>query len=188
MSEWCKFPFNDTDTVLDAEKLKDKVLEGHGAVYAPFTMFNLSDEYEMTWVRNTHGQAFASNMPLTDGNYWIFYLWCDNATDLLGRYVQGQPIVTGDFKCYFVFTSKPLILSNITTVKRLPSMSKTQLVKFGDLGLPKQTEVQFKHLDYDSMTATLSELECLKILYQRENEWRRSLYDMYPLWRPGDNE
>lgn len=188
MSEWCKLPFNDVGTVFDTEKLKDKIFQGHGTVYAPFTMFNLSDEYEMTWVRNTNGQAFASNMPLTDGNYWIFYIWCENTDDLLGRYVQGQPITTGDFKCYFVFTSKPLILSNITSVKRLPSISKTQLVKFGDLGLPKQTEVQFKNLDYDSITKTLTELECLKILYQRENEWRRDLNDMYPVWRQNYNE
>lgn len=171
MSEHCKFPFDDparSEFKID----ENGHFTGFGEVRASFSMINISDQPILSDKKSQGWQIYASNMPLTESKYWLFYIKTTNNVTFKDRYTQGEAILDTDnismFEFYYNTTNKPLILGNVKNNIALPKISKTNKIKFADFEgierLQMQDAVQSSEFSYDTVDRTLTVDECKQLL------------------------
>lgn len=153
MSELNILPFQEKSKtpIID---LSEGVFNFKGEVIAPFSMFNVTDEKHFTTEKNNGWQIFISNMPLFDGQYYVFYI---KVPDMLDYFYPQYTILSSDTvgECYFLKTNKPLILDNIKNNKVLPVMNLTQAIRLGNIkGLEISKYIYNLGIDINSVLDT----------------------------------
>lgn len=109
MSEISVLPFEDSNKSSFLMTTVDNVFHFTGYLKASFTMINITDEQYLSDLKSRGFQIFASNQPLDNGLYWLFYIMCDETLE--DFYNQNDFILEGS-KGYFYYRTckKPLLL------------------------------------------------------------------------------
>lgn len=102
-----EIPMLPIDEKIDDLTIEEGLFTGTGALYAPFTMIDTSNDRQYKSL-GVGAHAFTSWLPLFDDCYWIFILNAHLNNPLPSLIYQGLPIVNNDeFSFYFLKMKKP---------------------------------------------------------------------------------
>lgn len=179
MSEVALLPFDSRKKT--TFEINDNIITGTGEVVCPFTMINITDQSYLSDVKSQGYEVFASNMPLDGGLYWLMYIKCD--LDLGMRYFQSQQLFeNATFEIYFRTCKKPLVLGNMSSTRKLPKMTSTQVVRIGKIPeIEIVTALNMYGVDYITINRTLTLEEISKLIITK-NEYCKGVpwHVLYP--------